>query len=61
LSVEAWKSDDRLAFIVGRRIGRYRYVSNYVPSPDVEMVRRDLIGRFGTVDRGTLEILPNFN
>ncbi|MCX6908551.1 MAG: radical SAM protein [Verrucomicrobia bacterium] len=51
---------DREAFIVGRRIGRYRLVSDYAPSHDVEMARRDLISQFGTVDRGILEILPNF-
>jgi len=51
---------DREAFIVGRRIGRYRLVSDYVPSQDVEMVRRDLVARFGSVDRAILEILPNF-
>jgi hypothetical protein len=51
---------DREAFIVGRRIGRYRYVSDYVPSLDVEMVRRDLIGRFGTLERAILEILASF-
>ena len=32
---------DREAFIVGRRIGRYRYVSDYAPSAEVEMVRRN--------------------
>jgi len=51
---------DREAFIVGRRIGRYRHVSDYAPAPDVEMIRRDLIDRFGTIDRGILEILANF-
>jgi radical SAM superfamily enzyme YgiQ (UPF0313 family) len=51
---------DREAFIVGRRIGRYRLVSDYAPSHDVEMVRRDLVARFGSVDRAILEILPNF-
>ncbi|MCX6898543.1 MAG: radical SAM protein [Verrucomicrobia bacterium] len=51
---------DREAFIVGRRMGRYRHVSDYAPSHDVEMARRDLISRFGTVDRGILEILPIF-
>jgi histone acetyltransferase (RNA polymerase elongator complex component) len=50
---------DREAFIVGRRIGRYRYVSDFVPSDDVEMIRQDLVNRFGTVDRAILEILPN--
>jgi hypothetical protein len=51
---------DREAFIVGRRIGRYRYVSDFVPSHDVEMVRRELVSQFGTVDRAILEILPNY-
>jgi transcription-repair coupling factor (superfamily II helicase) len=51
---------DREAFIVGRRIRRYRSLSDYAPSPDVETVRRDLVARFGTLDRGILEILANF-
>ena len=51
---------DREAFIVGRRMGKYRLVWDYAPSPDVEMVRRDLIERFGTVDKGVLKILVNF-
>ena len=51
---------DREAFIVGRRMGRYQHVSDYVPAHDVEMARRDLVSRFGSVDRAILEILPNF-
>lgn len=51
---------DREAFVVGRRIGRYRYVSDYVRADDVEAIRRNLIREFGSVDRAILEILPNF-
>jgi radical SAM superfamily enzyme YgiQ (UPF0313 family) len=51
---------DREAFIVGRRIGRYRYVSDYAPSGEVERVRRELIGRFGTTERGIMAIVANF-
>lgn len=51
---------DREAFIVGRRTGRYRCVSDYAPSLEVELMRRDLISRFGTLDRGILAILANF-
>ena len=51
---------DREAFIVGRRIGRYRYVSDYAPSADVEMVRRELIDRFGATERGIMAIVANF-
>ena len=51
---------DREAFIVGRRIGRYRYVSDYAPSAEVEMVRRELIDRFGTTELGIMAIVANF-
>jgi len=50
---------DRETFIVGRRMGRYRHLWDYAPLPEVEMIRRDLIDRFGTIDRGMLEILAN--
>lgn len=51
---------DREGFIVGRRIGRYRYVSDYAPSAEVEAVRRELIGRFGTTERGIMAIVANY-
>jgi len=51
---------DREAFIVGRRMGRYRYLSDYAPLPEVEMIRRDLVDRYGTIDRGILEVLASF-
>ena len=56
----AMSPPDRESFIVGRRIGRYRYVSDYVPSHDVEMVRRELIDRFGTTEKGIMAIVANF-
>jgi len=51
---------DRESFIVGKRIGRYRHVSDYAPLRDVEMIRHDLIDRFGTIDQGILQLLANF-
>jgi len=50
----------REAYIVGRRIGRFRYVSDYVPSAEVETVRRELIARFGSTERGIMAIVANF-
>ncbi len=50
---------DREGFIVGRRIGWYRYVSDYAPSAEVEMVRRELIERFGNTERGIMAIVAN--
>lgn len=51
---------DREAFIVGRRTGWYRDVSDYAPAPEVEAIRRDLVCRFGSVERGILEVLASF-
>ena len=51
---------DREAFIVGKQIGRYRYVCDYAPSAEVEMVRRDPIDRFGTTERGIMAIVASF-
>ena len=52
--------DDRESFIVGRRIGRYRYLSDYVPMHDVEMLKREIKNRFGTIEGGMMEILSNY-
>jgi hypothetical protein len=51
---------DREAFLVGRRIGRYRYVADYAPSAEVEMVRRQLIAQFGSTEQGIMAIVANF-
>jgi len=56
----AMDTDDRESFIVGRRIGRYRVLADYVPVPDVEAIKRELKERFGSVEKGVLEILANF-
>ncbi len=52
--------DHRESFVVGRRIGRYRYLSDYVPLPDVENIKGEIIKQFGSIERGILEILTNF-
>jgi hypothetical protein len=56
----AMNPSDRETFIVGRRIGRYRFVSDYAPSVELERVRRELIDRFGTTERGIMAIVANF-
>ena len=51
---------ERESFIVGRRIGRYHSVSDFAPSAEVEQVRRQLIQRFGTLEKGIMAIVANF-
>jgi hypothetical protein len=52
--------DDRESFIVGRRIGRYRYLSDYVRLTEVENIKREIINQYGSIDEGILGILTQF-
>ena len=56
----AMDRDDRESFIVGRRIGRYRLLSDYEPVPEIETLKRRLKDRYMTLDEGILEILANY-
>lgn len=52
--------DDRESFIIGRRLGLYRLVSDYVRDDQVEAIKRDLRARFGSIDAAVLELLKNY-
>lgn len=56
----AMDRDDRESFIVGRRIGRYRLLSDYEPSAEIETLKRQLKNRYATIDEGILDILANY-
>ncbi len=52
--------DDRESFIIGRRLGIYRLLSDFSPDGRVEAVKEDLKRRFGSIDAAVLELLKNF-
>ena len=52
--------DGRESFIIGRRLGIYRLLSDFAPDPQVEAVKLDLKHRFGSIDAAVLELLKNF-
>lgn len=52
--------DDRESFIIGRRIGRYRYLSDFTRDPQVEALKGRLKAEYGSVDAAVSEILKNF-
>ena len=56
----AMDEGDRESFIVGRRIGRYRFLSDYTALPEVESIKRELKLRFGSLDSGIRDILTNY-
>jgi len=51
---------DRDCFIIGRRIGQFRFLSDYRRMPELEQLKLELKQRFGTLDAAILEILRNF-
>lgn len=51
---------DRDCFIIGRRIGQFRFLSDYRRMPELEQLKLELKRRFGTLDAAILEILRNF-
>lgn len=48
---------DRLNYIVGRRIGRYRFLSDYRRENEVSELADKLVMQFGSIDAAVLEIL----
>ena len=52
--------DDRESFIIGRRLGLYRLLSDFGRDGQVEAVKSELKSRFGSVDAAVLELLKNY-
>lgn len=53
-------ADDRESFIIGRRLGLYRLLSDFGRDGQVEAVKRELKSRFGSVDAAVMELLKNY-
>lgn len=52
--------EDRESFILGRRLGQFRFLEDYRRDPGIEEVKGRLKGAYGSVDKAVLEILKNF-
>jgi len=52
--------DERESFIVGRRIGRFRHLSDYRQDPEIERLKRQLKNSFSSLDEAILEVLWNY-
>jgi hypothetical protein len=52
--------EDRESFIVGRRLGRYRYITDYAPMHEVEVLKREIKSRYDSLDEGIMEILRHY-
>jgi radical SAM superfamily enzyme YgiQ (UPF0313 family) len=52
--------DDRESFIIGRRLGQIRHLSEYRRDDRIEEIKRELKARFSTIDAAVMEIVKNF-
>jgi hypothetical protein len=53
-------AEEREIFIIGRRIGHFRTLSDFHPDEELLAIRNRLIETFGSIDAGILEILKNY-
>jgi len=47
-------------FIIGRRLGRFRYLSDFRVDPEIEKIRTDLLERFPSIDEAVVVLSRNF-
>jgi len=52
--------EDRENFIIGRRLGQFRFLSDYYKNAEIEKLRERLKARFESVDEAVMEILKNY-
>jgi radical SAM superfamily enzyme YgiQ (UPF0313 family) len=52
--------DDRDSFIIGKRMGYFRKLSEYHKNSEVEKAKSYISENFNTIDEGILEILKNY-
>jgi hypothetical protein len=53
-------AEDREMYILGRRTGRFRRLSDYRPSAELRNMRSSVLAQFGNVDAAVIEILRNY-
>lgn len=54
------KQEDQEKFIIGRRLGIYRYLADYYPNFKLDQLYYSLKHQYRTIDKAVTEILKNF-
>ncbi|MCP4137205.1 MAG: radical SAM protein [bacterium] len=52
--------DDQESFIVGRRIGRFRFLSDFRNDPEVEGIKNQLKSSYSSLDEAMMEVARNY-
>ncbi len=56
----AMQIDDKENFIIGRRLGHFRYLSDYRQSSEIDRIKEKIKGQFESIDKAVLEISRNY-
>lgn len=54
------EKEGREEFIIGRRLGYFRYLSDYHKNAKVENIRKQLMERYSSIDDAIMDILMNY-
>lgn len=54
------QQEDQEKFIIGRRVGIYRYLNDYYPNFKIDQLYYSIKQQYGSVDKAVMEILKNF-
>ncbi len=54
------EKEDREKFVIGKRLGHFRYISDYADNPKIDEIRNSLMQKFSSVDEGMMELLMNY-
>lgn len=54
------KKEDRDNFIIGRRLGYFRFLSDYRRDEKIDLLRQEIITNYATIDDAIMEILRNY-
>ncbi len=52
--------EDKEKFIIGRRLGYFRYISDYRDNPQVNEIRNQLLEKFSSIENAIMDILMNY-
>jgi radical SAM superfamily enzyme YgiQ (UPF0313 family) len=56
----AMQTDDKENFIIGRRLGHFRYLSDYRKSSEIDRIKEKIKDQFESIDKAVLEISRNY-
>ncbi|HRR61576.1 MAG TPA: hypothetical protein P5547_11655, partial [Spirochaetota bacterium] len=56
----AMEKEDQDKFIIGRRTGMYRYLSDYYPNFKIDQLYYAIVQHYQNVDTAMLEILKDY-